>query len=105
MSNYAYRCLKAKWKSQGEVERLAAIKIIGIDRIGLVNKLTEIISKESKVNMKSISFDTNDGVFEGHISVLVLDTNHLELLIQKFVEVEGVQRVVRWDTKDTDIDI
>ena len=55
--------------------------------------------------MKSISFDTNDGVFEGHISVLVLDTNHLELLIQKFVEVEGVQRVVRWDTKDTDIDI
>jgi GTP pyrophosphokinase len=71
----------------------------------LVNKLTEIISKESKVNMKSISFDTNDGVFEGHISVLVLDTNHLELLIQKFVEVEGVQRVVRWDTKDTDIDI
>ena len=105
MSNYAYRCLKAKWKSQGEVERLAAIKIIGIDRIGLVNKLTEIISKENKVNMKSISFDTNDGVFEGHISVLVLDTNHLELLIQKFVEVEGVQRVVRWDTKDTDIDI
>ena len=105
MSNYAYRCLKAKWKSQGEVERLAAIKIIGIDRIGLVNKLTEIISKENKVNMKSISFDTNDGVFEGHISVLVLDTNHLELLIQKFEEVEGVQRVVRWDTKDTDIDI
>ena len=105
MSKYAYRCLKAKWKAQREVERLAAIKIVGIDRIGLVNKLTEIISKENKVNMKSISFDTVDGVFEGHISVLVLDTKHLELLIRKFEEVEGVQKVIRWDAKDIDIDL
>ena len=104
MSKYAYRCLKAKWKAQREVERLAAIKIVGIDRIGLVNKLTEIISKENKVNMKSISFDTVDGVFEGHISVLVLDTKHLELLIRKFEEVEGVQKVIRWDAKDIEID-
>jgi GTP diphosphokinase / guanosine-3',5'-bis(diphosphate) 3'-diphosphatase len=68
--------------------------------MGLVNKLTEIISKENKVNMKSISFDTIDGVFEGHIRVLVLDTEHLELLTRKFEEVEGVQRVVRWDMQD-----
>jgi GTP diphosphokinase / guanosine-3',5'-bis(diphosphate) 3'-diphosphatase len=105
MSKYAYRCIKAKWKSQREVERLAAIKIVGIDRIGLVNKLTEIISKENKVNMKSISFDTVDAVFEGHISVLVLDTKHLELLIRKFEEVEGVQKVIRWDAKDIDTDL
>ena len=104
MSKYAYRCLKATWKSKHEVERIAAIKIIGIDRMGLVNKLTEIISKENKVNMKSISFDTVDGVFEGHIRVLVLDTEHLELLTRKFEEIEGVQRVVRWDMQD-DLDI
>ena len=105
MSKYAYRCIKATWKSKHEVERVAAIKIIGIDRMGLVNKLTEIISKENKVNMKSISFDTTDGIFEGHIRVLVLDTKHLELLTRKFEEIEGVQRVVRWDTEDFDIDI
>ena len=104
MSKYAYRCIKATWKSKHEVERIAAIKIIGIDRMGLVNKLTEIISKENKVNMKSISFDTVDGVFEGHIRVLVLDTEHLELLTRKFEEIEGVQRVVRWDMQD-DLDI
>ncbi len=104
MSKYAYRCIKATWKSKHEVERIAAIKIIGIDRMGLVNKLTEIISKENKVNMKSISFDTIDGVFEGHIRVLVLDTEHLELLTRKFEEIEGVQRVVRWDMQD-DLDI
>ena len=100
MSKFAYRCLKAQWKSQQLVERIAAIKIVGIDGIGLVNKLTDIISKENNINMKSISFDTNDGVFEGHIKVLVLDTNHLELLTQKFEEVEGVQKVIRWDTED-----
>ena len=66
--------------------------------------LTEIISKENKVNMKSISFDTTDGIFEGHIRVLVLDTEHLELLTRKFEEIEGVQRVVRWDMQD-DLDI
>ncbi len=100
MSKFAYRCLKAQWKSQQLEERIAAIKIIGIDGIGLVNKLTDIISKENNINMKSISFDTNDGVFEGHIKVLVLDTNHLEQLTQKFEEVEGVQKVIRWDTED-----
>lgn len=104
MSKYAYRCITATWKSKHEVERIAAIKIVGIDRMGLVNKLTEIISKENKVNMKSISFDTVDGVFEGHIRVLVLDTEHLELLTRKFEEIEGVQRVVRWDMQD-DLDI
>jgi GTP pyrophosphokinase len=100
MSKMAYRCIKAKWKSDKLVEREAAIKIIGIDQIGLVNKLTEIISKENNVNMKSISFDTEDGIFEGKIKVMVYDTEHLELLMQKFEQVEGVQNVSRWDAQE-----
>ena len=60
----AYRCLGARWKSDKLVERVAAIKIIGIDQFELVNKITEIISNQINVNMKSISFDTDDGVFE-----------------------------------------
>jgi GTP pyrophosphokinase len=100
MSKYAYRCVKALWKSEVLVERLAAIRIIGIDQIGLVNRLTEIISKENKVNMKSIHFETNDGTFEGRIHVMVYDTEHLDQLTRKFQEVEGVQRVTRWDSED-----
>ena len=50
--------------------------------------------------MKSISFETNDGVFEGRIKVLVFDTAQLEQLTRKFEEVEGVQRVTRWDSAD-----
>lgn len=99
MSKLAYRCIKARWKSDKLIERVAAIKIVGIDQLGLVNKLTEIISNQNNVNMKSISFETEDGVFEGHIKVMVYDTEHLEQLTRKFEEVEGVQRVTRWDTE------
>jgi GTP pyrophosphokinase len=100
MSKMNYRCIKAKWKSQELVERIAAIRIVGIDNIGLVNRLTEIISKQHHVNMKSISFETEDGIFEGRIKVLVYDTEHLEQLMHKFEQVEGVQRVTRWDSDE-----
>ena len=102
MSKMAYRCIKARWKSDKLVERVAAIKIIGIDQFGLVNNITEIISNQINVNMKSISFDTDDGVFEGRIKVMVLDTEHLEQLTRKFEEVEGVKRVLRWDEEDSE---
>ena len=100
LSKLAFRCIKATWKQDKLVERIAAIKIIGIDQIGLVNKLTDIISKQNNINMKSISFETTDGVFEGRIKVLVFDTEHLEQLTNKFGEVDGVQRVTRWDTEE-----
>jgi GTP pyrophosphokinase len=100
MSKMAYRCINARWKSDHLAERIAAIRIVGIDQLGLVNKLTEIISKQNHVNMKSISFDSNDGVFEGKIKVLVYDTEHLEQLTRKFEEVDGVQRVTRWDSEE-----
>ncbi len=103
MSKFAYRCIKARWKSEKLVERVAAIKIVGIDQLGLVNKLTEIISKQNNVNMKSISFETEDGVFEGRIKVMVYDTEHLEQLTRKFEEVEGVQRVTRWDSETGEV--
>ena len=105
MSKLAYRCLKAKWEGDQLVERIAAIRIVGIDQLGMVNRLTEIISKQNHVNMKSISFETNDGVFEGRIKVLVFDTAQLEQLTRKFEEVEGVQRVTRWDSAEKEEDI
>jgi GTP pyrophosphokinase len=100
MSKMNYRCIKARWKSQELVERIAAIRIVGIDNLGLVNRLTEIISNQHNVNMKSISFETDDGIFEGRIKVLVYDTEHLEQLMHKFEQVNGVQRVTRWDTDE-----
>ncbi len=95
MSKMAYRCIKASWKSEELKENIAAITVYGIDRLGIVNKLTEIVSNQHNVNMKSISFETDDGIFEGHLKVLVYDTEHLDQLMRKFEQVEGVQRVER----------
>ena len=94
MSNYAYRIVKAKWTNQEKISFLAGIKITGTDEVGIVNNITKIISNELNVNMRSISFDTNDGIFEGNIMVFVQDTNHLK----KLKKVTGVVNVIRMDS-------
>ncbi len=102
MSKMAYRCVKARWQNSDLKESVAAISVYGIDRVGIVNRLTEIVSNQHNVNMKSISFETDDGIFEGNLTVLVYDTEHLNQLMQKLEQVEGVQRVVRKGVKDLD---
>ena len=98
MSNYAYRIVRAKWTNQDMIAFLAGIKITGFDEVGIVNTITRIISNELSVNMRSISFDSIDGVFEGNIMVFVNDTDHLTNLMKNLNEVEGVLSVVRIDT-------
>ena len=83
-------------------ERVASIRLKGFDQVGLVNRLTEIVSNQLNVNMRAISFETEDGIFEGRIKVLVFDTIHLQELMSKFELVEGVQRVERWDDQTQD---
>lgn len=95
MSNYAYRIIKATWKSQRAQEQLVGIHVKGIDDKGIVNRITNIISLELNVNMKSISFQSQDGVFDGKIELFVYDTEHLDRLIEKFEQIEGVISVER----------
>mgnify|MGYP001168984261 CR=1 FL=1 len=97
MSKMAYRCIGAKWKSQELIEREVSIKLLGIDSLGLVNGITEIISKENHVNMKGISFDTDDGVFTGVIKIMIFDTIHLDSLIKKLKNLEGIEDVSRFE--------
>jgi guanosine-3',5'-bis(diphosphate) 3'-pyrophosphohydrolase len=100
LSNYAYRVVKAKWTSQELISFLSGIRITGIDEVGLVNNITKIISSELNVNMRSISFDTNDGTFEGTVMVFVHDTNHLTELMKKLKKVHGVLTVTRVDSNN-----
>ena len=95
MSQYAYRVLKANWKSDQLSERLCGLVITGIDDIGIVNKITNIISAQHEVNMKSIGFESNDGIFEGRIMLYVYDTEHLDQLILKFEQIDGIKAVER----------
>lgn len=99
MSNYGYRIVKARWKSQELIEFLAGIHFSGIDDVGLVNKITTVISKELNINMRSISFESNDGIFEGKVFLYVHDTNHLDRLIQNLKNIEGIHSVKRIDNQ------
>jgi GTP diphosphokinase / guanosine-3',5'-bis(diphosphate) 3'-diphosphatase len=97
MSNFAYRIVKARWKGKDTVEFLAGIKFSGIDDVGLVNKITTIISHEHNVNMRAISFESHDGIFEGKVMAYVHDTDHLSALMEKLKRVRGVKSVERVD--------
>jgi guanosine-3',5'-bis(diphosphate) 3'-pyrophosphohydrolase len=95
MSNYAYRILKATWQSTRVKERLTALNIQGIDDIGIVNAITKVITEVHGVNMKSISFETEDGFFDGRIELYVYDTEQLDSLVLKFQQIEGIKSVTR----------
>ena len=95
LSQYAYRVLKATWSSEHLQEREAHLLIKGLDDIGIVNSITSIISKEHGVNMKAISFESDAGFFEGRISLYVYDTEHLDQLVLKFEQIDGVKSVDR----------
>ncbi|MBC6613288.1 bifunctional (p)ppGpp synthetase/guanosine-3',5'-bis(diphosphate) 3'-pyrophosphohydrolase [Hymenobacter sp. BT507] len=98
MSNYGNRIVRAKWTDQLELAFLAGIHIKGSDRMGLINDVTKVISNSLKVNMRSITVDSNDGMFEGQIMVFVNDTDHLNKMIQRLSKVRGVLGVERFDT-------
>jgi GTP diphosphokinase / guanosine-3',5'-bis(diphosphate) 3'-diphosphatase len=100
MSNYGYRVIKAQWKEnliKQETKFLAIIKIIGIDDVGVVSSLADIISKNLEVNMKSITIESNEGTFEGTISVYVEDTQHLDLMMKKIQEKHPTMQISRVD--------
>ena len=99
MSNYGYRVVKARWKSKELIEFMAGIHFKGIDDVGLVNNITSVISKELNINMRSISFESHDGIFEGKVFVYVHDAAHLDKLIQNLKQIPGVQSVVRIDNQ------
>ncbi len=99
MSNYAYRIVKAKWTGQKQLSFLAGIRITGMDDVGVVNNITKVISSELKVNMRSISIDSNEGLFEGTIMLFVNDTEHLTKLIKKLKGLNGIIGVSRINTQ------
>jgi guanosine-3',5'-bis(diphosphate) 3'-pyrophosphohydrolase len=98
MANYGYRIVKAKWTKQLELAFLTGLRITGIDDVGLINKLTTVISNDFKVNIRSITVDSDNGIFEGSIMVYVNDTEHLDNLIRKILQVKGITSVIRFDS-------
>ena len=95
LSNYGYRIIKAKWASSRRHSFETSLALIGTDRLGLVSDVSNIISEELKVNMRSLSINTEGGIFEGDIKLYVEDTTHLDKLVRKLEKVKGVVKVSR----------
>jgi len=95
---YKYRIIEARWKESKETYFFVTnIKIIGVDRMGLLNDITKVISNDLKVNMKDLEFKTEGETFIGKINVQIRDSEHLGFLKQKLLKIKGVTRVVRYD--------
>ncbi|MBO3116172.1 bifunctional (p)ppGpp synthetase/guanosine-3',5'-bis(diphosphate) 3'-pyrophosphohydrolase [Winogradskyella sp. DF17] len=94
-SNYAYRIMQAKWIDSSQQVYTSQIELSGIDNLGLVNDITNLISQNMHVNMKSISFSSDDGVFSGKITVQVQNQTTLKKLMDKLKKINGIDKVKR----------
>ncbi len=92
---FGYRIVKAKWSGKGSSQYSITLRVIGIDDLGIVNNLTSIISKDEKLVLRSINIDSNDGLFQGNLVIMINDNTRLESLIKKLRTVKGVKQVMR----------
>ena len=94
-SNYAYRIMSAKWIDSTQEEFTVDIQITGIDNLGLVNEITNIISDNMHVNMRNLNFSADGGTFLGKITLMVKNNNILKKIMNNLKQVEGIDKVTR----------
>ena len=92
---FGYRIVKAKWSGKGSSQYSITLRVIGNDDIGIVSNLTNIISHDEKLVLRSINIDSHDGLFSGNLTIMIDDTSRLESLIKKLRTVKGVKQVSR----------
>ena len=92
---FGYRIVKARWSGKGASQYAITLRIIGNDDIGIVNNLTNIISRDEKLILRSINIDSHDGLFSGNLTIMIDDNTRLEALMKKLRTVRGVKQVER----------
>ncbi|RYG48133.1 MAG: bifunctional (p)ppGpp synthetase/guanosine-3',5'-bis(diphosphate) 3'-pyrophosphohydrolase, partial [Chitinophagaceae bacterium] len=100
LSNYGHRVVKTKWAKNKEISFLTGLKIVGLDDVGVIHKITNLISGELRINISALSVEANEGLFEGNIKVFVHDKEELEMLVQSLKNLPGIESVERYDTED-----
>ena len=91
--------MNAKWTKHTFLSFLARVCLRGIDRMGIVNEITQFITLDLSVNIRKIHFETHDGIFDGYIDLYVHDTQDLDVIIKRLLKVKGVESVTRSDVK------
>ena len=99
LANYGHRVVKTKWAKNKEISFLTGIKIIGLDDVGVINKITNLISGELKININALTIEAKDGLFEGNIKIYVHDKDELNDLVEQVKKLPGIESVDRYDTE------
>lgn len=100
LANYGHRVVKTKWAKNKEISFLTGLKIIGMDDVGVVNKITTVISGDMKINISALTIESKEGLFEGTIRVFVHDKEELDELVDRLKQLNGIQSVDRFDTDE-----
>jgi GTP pyrophosphokinase len=100
LANYGHRVVKTKWAKNKEISFLTGLKIVGMDDVGVIHKITNLISGELRINISALSVEAKEGLFEGNIKVFVHDKEELETLVQSLKSLPGIESVERYDTED-----
>ena len=100
LASYGHRVVKTKWAKNKEISFLTGIKIVGMDDVGVVNKITTLISGELKINIAALTIEAKEGLFEGNIRLYVHDKEELDNLVQNLLSMTGIESVERYDMED-----
>ncbi|MBN9351449.1 MAG: bifunctional (p)ppGpp synthetase/guanosine-3',5'-bis(diphosphate) 3'-pyrophosphohydrolase [Chitinophagaceae bacterium] len=101
LANYGHRVVKTKWVKNKEISFLTGIKIIGLDDVGVINKITNLISGTLKINISALTIEAKDGLFEGNVKLYVHDRDELENLVKRLTDLPGIEKVERYDTENS----
>jgi GTP diphosphokinase / guanosine-3',5'-bis(diphosphate) 3'-diphosphatase len=100
LANYGHRVVKTKWAKNKEISFLTGVRIIGLDDVGVINKITNLISGELKININALTVEAKEGLFEGNIKVYVHDKEELEHLVDRLKQLSGIHSVDRFETDE-----
>jgi guanosine-3',5'-bis(diphosphate) 3'-pyrophosphohydrolase len=100
LANYGHRVVKTKWAKNKEISFLTGLKIVGLDDVGVINKITNVISGDLRINIAGLTIESREGLFEGTIKVFVHDKEELEELVTRLKSLNGIQTVDRFDTEN-----
>ena len=100
MANYGHRIVKTKWAKNKEISFLTGLKIVGMDDVGVINKITNIISGDMRINISALTIESGEGLFEGTVKVFVHDKEELDELVERLKKLNGIQTVDRFDTEE-----
>jgi GTP diphosphokinase / guanosine-3',5'-bis(diphosphate) 3'-diphosphatase len=99
LSNYGHRVVKTKWAKNKEISFLTGLKIIGLDDVGVIHKITNLVSGEMKFNIAAMTIEAAEGIFRGNIKIFVHDKEELDELVKRLIALPGIDSVDRYDTE------